>query len=71
MVCLLLRPSSHEIWPYPGNKATLLIWLNIFGPFGDCSMQGFCPEDEIPRRHSRNLAYVKESTYSWNIQSVF
>ena len=35
--------------------------------------QGFRPEDEIPRRHSKTSnpsVYYKESTYRWNIQSV-
>ena len=35
--------------------------------------KGFCPEGKIPRRHSRLVAcaYIKESTLSWNIQSVY
>ena len=32
--------------------------------------QGFRPEGEIPRRHSSNSRYIKESTNSWNTQSV-
>ena len=34
--------------------------------------KGFCPKGKIPRRHSRLVAraYIKESTLSWNIQSV-
>ena len=32
LVCLSLRPSSHEIWAYPGNAVTPLIRPMFLGP---------------------------------------
>ena len=36
-----------------------------------CPPQGFLPGGEMARRHSSNSrVYIKENTYSWNIQSL-
>ena len=35
--CYIYGPSlSHEIWPCPGNMATLLSTAKFFWPIGDC-----------------------------------